>query len=968
MIIPSAVLNAENYFFNPYAIPPLLVGTSLFTSGATMLIKERRSVTFLAYWFMLASAVTWLVSYGGLFSAKVPEAALWWTRVAHTGVVFIPSTVYVFTLALSENLRKCWRSALVGVVISSLFLIGVWWGGFFFNRVQRYFWGYYPRFEWLGILFIFFFFVMMLLTFRIYWIGYRQAKSPEHARRLLGFLMALGFAYIGSVDFLPDLGIEIYPFGYATLIPYMFLAVQFISRYRLDDVTAAFAAEQVVNAIANPLFVCDSEGIIRATNAASRGVLGYKASDLVGHPFGRLADEADKGRVATLLIRETVHDEDLILRTKDGTRIDVSVAISPVRNWSEVRIGSIIVAQDIRQRVAAERELLRLASFAEQNPHPIIETNSENGVTYANPAAREQVGAVETLDLKHPMLQGLAQAVEEIQREGKAYLRREVVVGGKVYEQYLYVPAPQLVRSYNIDVTERKQLEQLKDEFLSTVSHELRTPMTTIREFVDIIGDQLAGPLTKDQEEYLGIIQENIERLVRIVNDLLDMTKMEAGRLTLNKQLIEPKEIVAHVLQSMDLLARSRNLTVETDIPDSISDVFADSDKTTQILLNFVSNAVKFTEPEGRIKISVLEQPDEIEFRVSDTGMGIAPEDLPKLFERFPQMSRSRQTASGLKGTGLGLAICKRLVEFHGGRIGVTSELGKGSTFFFTFPKRLPDEIVRERIRLGVEQARRKHGSFSVTIVAISNFAQLQALYGLSETNRLLKELEGVIRNTVRQREGDVVTRWQSSQVVVVLAEVGSDGSRAIAERIRRSLANRPFRLGSKEQFLSAEIVITIYPDEAKSVEEMLDIIEGRLRHSKPSRMRILVVDDEPKIRQFLKEALERHDYEVFIAADGLEALEQLEKEAVDLILLDVMMPQMDGYAVYQRLQQNPKTKMIPVIMVTAKPDTFADQAAAPHTPYNYVAKPFVLDNLLARIRQALLSHLDDPDHKGTKP
>lgn len=499
---------------------------------------------------------------------------------------------------------------------------------------------------------------------------------------------------------------------------------------------------------------------------------------------------------------------------------------------------------------------------------------------------------------------------------------------------------------------ELKRLDQMKSDLVSMVSHELRTPLATIKEFTGILSDQIAGPVNTDQQEYLTIVKANIDRLARIIDDLLDMAKIEAGRIVLNKGLVHVKPVVEHVLQSMNPLAEGRQIKLALDISDPVPGVLADQDKLTQVLMNLISNAIKYTSGPGKVTVAVEQQANEVQFSVTDTGAGIAPEDLPKVFEKFQHFRRLPD--SGMKSTGLGLAISKRLVELHGGRIWATSTVGKGSTFFFALPKYHVEEVFREYLRTGIEEARRKQSHLSTVIITVMRFQELKALYGLEETSRLLKEMELAVRETVRQGAGDIVVRWQRGDMVVVLAEVDKVGARTIGDRIKHNIENRTFTVNEKPVAVSITTASATYPEEAANETELLQITENRLQQTDMTRTRILVVDDEPKIRQFLKEALELREYEVVTAASGPEALELLKKQRVNLILMDVIMPVMDGYELYHLVRETPQTADVPVIIVTAKGERKDRQLGMDGASYNYIAKPFQLEDLLAKVQEVL--------------
>jgi signal transduction histidine kinase/GGDEF domain-containing protein len=500
---------------------------------------------------------------------------------------------------------------------------------------------------------------------------------------------------------------------------------------------------------------------------------------------------------------------------------------------------------------------------------------------------------------------------------------------------------------------ERKRMDYLKDEFVNTVSHELRTPLATIREFTALLVDLVAGPLTSSQHEYLSIIQSNIDRLSRIIDDLLDIAKIESGKVALHKTVFEADGLVEHVLQTLRPLAGNKQLAFDVQLPQKLPSLYADADKVTQVLINLIGNAIKFTEGPGHITLKVVEQPNEIQFSVADPGIGIAAEDVPKLFEKFQQL-HPNAGGSGSKGTGLGLAISKRLVEVHGGRIWVESAPGRGSTFSFTLPKYHPDELFHEYFSSAIAHAKRAHGHFSIVTVCVTGFQGLLEDRGTEGLSRELRDLEAALHGVVRNRPGgDIVVRWRRGEIVIILAETDKTGAQAMVRRIRQAMP----AANGKAAALPVTLSAATYPEDGTTEQELLRVTEERLHAPPHPKTRVLIVDDEPKIRQFLKEVLEMQDYEVDTAASGPDGLEQLKTRKADLVLLDLTMPVMDGYEVYHLLKENPRTKDIPVIIVTARGDRKDRQLGLQQhgSAYNYLTKPFQMDELIAKIHEVLL-------------
>ena len=238
---------------------------------------------------------------------------------------------------------------------------------------------------------------------------------------------------------------------------------------------------------------------------------------------------------------------------------------------------------------------------------------------------------------------------------------------------------------FGADITERKRLEELKDEFISAVSHEMRTPLAIIREGVSQVLDGILGEVNRDQRQFLRIVLNGIDRLGRIINELLDISKIEAGKLELRREWVDLVALAKEVNSGFGLVLQKKGLVMRENFSQDKVEVSADKDKLTQVLMNLINNALKFTE-QGAIEISIADGDPYVECSVSDTGRGIAQEDLPKCFSKFQQFQR--EPGPGEKGTGLGLAICKGIVELHKGKITVESQLGKGSKFTFILPKK----------------------------------------------------------------------------------------------------------------------------------------------------------------------------------------------------------------------------------------------------------------------------------------
>ena len=241
------------------------------------------------------------------------------------------------------------------------------------------------------------------------------------------------------------------------------------------------------------------------------------------------------------------------------------------------------------------------------------------------------------------------------------------------------------VRLFNEIQDKNRQLQvasQHKSEFLANMSHELRTPLNAVIGFSDVLGERMFGELTDKQAEYVNDIHSSGAHFLSLINDILDLSKVEAGRMELEVATFSvPMEIDNAVTLIKERAAR-HGIALECAIDDAVGEINADERKMKQILLNLLSNAVKFTPDGGKISVTANAIENGVEVRAIDTGIGIAPEDCAAVFEEFRQVGK--QSDAKAEGTGLGLALAKKFVELHGGKIGVTSEVGRGSTFTFS--------------------------------------------------------------------------------------------------------------------------------------------------------------------------------------------------------------------------------------------------------------------------------------------
>lgn len=272
------------------------------------------------------------------------------------------------------------------------------------------------------------------------------------------------------------------------------------------------------------------------------------------------------------------------------------------------------------------------------------------------------------------------------------------------------------VEALKIEIAERKRIERYKDDILYSVSHELRTPLSITKQGISMVMREIPGALNKEQRDILTIARDNIDRLARMINSLLDMSKLKAGKVELRRVSVDLGKLMEDVGRSFQVKLAEKNLGLKVAAAPGCPPAYADPDRVFQVFTNLVGNAAKFTE-KGNITLSAQPRGEDVECAVTDTGRGIAKEDLSRVFGKFEQFGRVE--GAGEKGTGLGLAISKALVELHRGRIWIESELEKGTRFAFTLPRYSPGIELRTFVLEGLQLAQER--TLGLALLLIEN-------------------------------------------------------------------------------------------------------------------------------------------------------------------------------------------------------------------------------------------------------
>jgi PAS domain S-box-containing protein len=637
----------------------------------------------------------------------------------------------------------------------------------------------------------------------------------------------------------------------------------------------------------------------------------------------------------------------------EGRRVAIEMTLFPLFDGNQ-GIGHVAVTfKDVTASLELEAERDRLRALQKHSTEVTTIERADRSVSYVSPSVFRILGyrphdpAFTSQNTVHP------------DDEGQLRVMREAVIAnprGPHYAEYrvraadgswrwmsttsvnlLDHPSIQGIVSHQHDVTELKaagealgrsiqeasatmlqnrrinEANRLKSEFLANMSHELRTPLNAIIGFAELMFDGEVDPASPQHKEFLGDILASGRHLLQLINDILDLAKVEAGKLEFHPEPADPARLVGEVCAILRSTVAGKNLSIRADVDRSLTDVVLDGARFKQILYNYLSNALKFTPEGGRVVVRVQpEGREHIRVEVTDTGIGIAPSDISRLFTEFQQLEAG--AAKRHQGTGLGLALTKRLVESQGGTVGVLSVLGRGSTFYATLPRRgqrrakLSDSREHRAIEtregapmiLVVEDDEKDRGLIARALVDAGYGVETAATgteaiqlcgkrtYDAITLDLLLPDMSGLDLLSIIRADG----RNQKAPVVVitVVTEAGVTAGFVVHDVIPKP-PNVDLLLGSLSR-------AGVRPDAPGGV---------------------LVVDDDPAALRLMEASLARIGYASICRSDGPSGLRAAEVLAPVAVVLDLMMPGMDGFEFMERLRAIPQHARTPLFIWTIK-------------------------------------------------
>ena len=508
-----------------------------------------------------------------------------------------------------------------------------------------------------------------------------------------------------------------------------------------------------------------------------------------------------------------------------------------------------------------------------------------------------------------------------------------------------------------------EQANRTKSAFLANMSHELRTPLNAIIGYSEMLQEEAEDLGQADFVPDLQKIHSAGKHLLALINDILDLSKIEAGKMELYFETFDPKQLVKDVQSTIQpLVERNRN-GLQVVCPEDLPEMYSDVTRTRQILFNLLSNASKFTE-DGTITVRVQHTPqdgkDWMTFEVRDTGIGMTPEQLGRLFQAFSQADASTSRKYG--GTGLGLVISRRFAQMMGGDVTVASEHGKGTTFTVKLPREAAARKA-EATKAKAPAAATKESAVAAVAAEAPAVATVLIIDDEQNARDLLERglaKEGFSVLTAKGGE-EGVRMAQERQPDVITLDVlmpGMDGWAVLkALKAEDSTRDIPVIMISMvdDKEMGYALGATDYLSKPFDREKLAAMLKRYAVHTRASS--VLVVEDDPATREMARRTMEHERWQVIEAENGRVGLEQMARHEVDLILLDLMMPEMDGFEFVAELRKNEKWRVVPVVVVTAKDLTPEDRTRLNgHVKKVFQKGTFSREELAREIRQVIVA------------
>ena len=925
---------AGQYSLNLYGFPVLICGFLILFLGLFILVKNVRSQINFSFFLSCFTISIWLLGITMVYFSRDESTAFFWGKVLWTGLVFIGSSIYFLTLSLTKRAQERRKTLLMNFAVSGIFCIAVLTTDRFINGVWKYSWGYYPKAALLYYIYLPFFFGQMLVSLFNFYVAYRRSDNAAARQQIRLVFIAFGIAYTASVDYLPNLGYGIYPFGYFPMLLFTAIIFYSIVRYKLWDIstvvhkTAMWAVMSSLVILPVGAIFYFGHGWIDHLNPTGLSLLATSIVLLlvpyikmvqprIDHLFQRRKHDLQK------ILQDFIHEivvlkglNELVNKLQatitsvlypEGTSVilldvksetlkpflvsGLSEAFTVERHpdfleWLERTKGLAeldLIEADPRYAQIKDPAKEYFKAVAGKLAVPLTHDGKLLGVINLGqkknlkPYTGLDLDFLSNLKVEASIAFSNALLYDDVSNMSKELKQWATELEHKVEERTkeLAESKQEVERAY----AKLKELDAIKTQFFSNISHELRTPLTLVLAPLESMIKGEMGAMPTAQQGHMEIMYQNSLRLLKMINNLLDLAKIDAGKMKLTLDYVNLPQFINGIVASVSPMAEKKQIRLSFVNGDALPELVCDKEKIERVLLNLIFNSLKFTEPGGTVTVRCAEarsrerdgHDNPVMVSVSDTGIGFPKEYSTRIFERFSQVDASASRKH--EGTGIGLALAKELVELHRGRIWADSAPGKGTVMTFTLPMDLKPS-----------------------------------------------EPEGTAEDPRAERR---------------------------RARERRESEGRRAEDWTKALHTAAEYSAT------DILKEGVAVTTSTPAESQPPERTVLLIEDNADMRSFIAFQLQ-NEFNLIQARDGIEGVGLATQHRPDLIISDVMMPGKDGYQVCREIKSDPHTKHIPVILLTAKAELSEKISGLEYGADDYLTKPFNAQELKAKIRSLI--------------
>ncbi|MCJ7801341.1 MAG: PAS domain S-box protein, partial [Candidatus Marinimicrobia bacterium] len=536
----------------------------------------------------------------------------------------------------------------------------------------------------------------------------------------------------------------------------------------------------------------------------------------------------------------SVKNEEIRLLRKDGNTFIGSVTATAVKNEDGRVIHYDGLVEDITERAELRIKLQeneeKFRSIVFNSPSIIMQADRHGIISFINYKysgfERENIIGKSIYDLIPPEYYDAAKTtIKNVFETGESYSFESIGVATGENAVWYKNNVSAIRKNDKVvgvailaaDISEQKQTDIMKTEFISSVSHELRTPLTIIRESLSLLSDGLFGELNKDQADIVNPAMEDVDRLERIINNLLDISKIDGQKIKIDRAMVDVVKIARGVVKSFENQVASKNIELVLTSNQELINLYLDRDRIIQVFMNLIGNATKFTK-EGKIEVIITEKENIVECCIADTGKGISKKDLGTVFDRFHQIGKV--VKAGEKGSGLGLSISKGIVKLHRGKIWVNSKPDKGSKFYFSLPKYSLDEIILENIEKGIDTASKKHIKLSLLLVRVDNLSEIEKIYNKGEGNKIINDILRAFQDTLAPGEFSFIN---SRNEIVLFSDITAQNISIIGSKLEDMLEKLLAKLGIETK-IELSSGYSIYPSDANNASDLIEAASKNMK------------------------------------------------------------------------------------------------------------------------------------------